>query len=267
MEVCAKSVYRRLASKGLRRNLVTPKMERHSIRKHRRLSLATWNARSINMKMEDVQHYGLRIIALTETWHQSCDACTIKRIRKPRLHCCRSSQTPLIKQVFPRQWSVDKSWQCRYNCLVWPASSQAHSRFHFQNVWRCWLQSFFGQYIIHITYCLSSGIEIPNLRLLQWIHIIIETCHVLYGLSCHSGGHEHSSGSSNWGIGLKIQQLDGGFWLCSVGGSSYWQTTWCDDFSIWPWSTRLACHWCRSHRPSTCQSIHRFYTATSFVWD
>ena len=68
----------------LKRNLVTPKCERHSIHKQHRLALAHWYARSINRKVEDVQHlldyYGLHIMALMETWHESYDACTIKRI-------------------------------------------------------------------------------------------------------------------------------------------------------------------------------------------
>ena len=74
-------------------------MERRSIRKQRRLVLAsslhivplvvisslTWNAHFMNRKMEDVQHlfddYGLQIMALTETWHESYAIFIIKRFR------------------------------------------------------------------------------------------------------------------------------------------------------------------------------------------
>ena len=68
----------------LKRYLVTPKMECHSIRKQR-LALATWNIHSISKKVKDIQQlfdgYVLHIMALTETWHGSYDACTIKRLR------------------------------------------------------------------------------------------------------------------------------------------------------------------------------------------
>ena len=115
------------------RHLIKPKVKRHSVTPKRCVSLATWNARSINNKVEEVKQlfddHGLHILALTETWHESYDAFTIKRLSNMGFSIIEEARSA-NKPHDSDRW---RSWRGCGNSEAWLPSNDVRHWRNFQN--------------------------------------------------------------------------------------------------------------------------------------